>query len=126
MPPLRSISSALLPPTGFGEPSSDESSLDGPDTSSPTEAYATRQQVKTIRRCDGTYDFRPLTAAAAIGSKDKEESPSATNFGMLGFGHNELHGKILPCHRVTEDGLVRIGAQTVCIQFSFQTMLLWS
>lgn len=31
----------------------------------------------------------------------------------LGFGANEMDGKILPCHRVKEDGLVRITNETV-------------
>jgi M-phase inducer tyrosine phosphatase len=33
--------------------------------------------------------------------------------GMLGFGENEKDGKLLPCHRVKEDGLVRITPETV-------------
>lgn len=33
--------------------------------------------------------------------------------GLLGFGANEKEGKILPCHRVKEDGLVRINNNTV-------------
>jgi M-phase inducer tyrosine phosphatase len=114
LPPVRRAFSALLPPTGFGELSSDESSLDGPDMSSPAQAYAQRQQVKTIRRCDGTDDFRPLTGATAMVKRDKE-SPLSASPGMPGFGDNESHGKILPCHRVTEDGLMRINVQTVCL-----------
>jgi M-phase inducer tyrosine phosphatase len=80
--------------------------------SSPAQAYAKRQQVKTIRRCDGTEDFRPLTGATAMVMKN---SPSSRFMavGMPGFGDNEAHGKILPCHRVTEDGLMRISCQTV-------------
>lgn len=35
--------------------------------------------------------------------------------GLLGFGANEMEGKILPCHRVKEDGLVRISRETVSI-----------
>ena len=33
--------------------------------------------------------------------------------GLGGFGDNEAHGKILPCHRVREDGLMRINPTTV-------------
>jgi len=112
LPPVRRAFSALIPPTAFTEQSSDESSFDGPDMSSPAQAYAKRQQVKTIRRCDGTDDFRPLTGATAM---VMQESPSSKNMGagMPGFGDNEAHGKILQCHRVTEDGLMRINAQTV-------------
>lgn len=113
-PPARRAFSALLPPSIFAEQSSDESSFDGPDMSSPAQAYSKRQQVKTIRRCDGTEDFRPLTGATAM---VMNESPSAKflGSGLPGFGDNEAHGKILPCHRVTEDGLMRINSQTVLI-----------
>jgi len=99
------------------EPSSDESSFDGPDISSPAQAYAKRQSCKTIRRCDGTEDFRPLTGASAMVNRDNLESPSAKFMaaGLPGFGDNETHGKILPCHRVKEDGLMRINSQTVSI-----------
>ncbi|KII88974.1 hypothetical protein PLICRDRAFT_108846 [Plicaturopsis crispa FD-325 SS-3] len=113
MPPTRRAFSAMLPPTGFHhEPSSDESSFDGPDMSSPAQAYAKRQQVKTIRRCDGTDDFRPLTGATAMTMKDSPGSKSVSK-GLPGFGDNEAHGKILPCHRVREDGLMRINSQTL-------------
>ncbi|TFY74380.1 hypothetical protein EWM64_g9629, partial [Hericium alpestre] len=37
----------------------------------------------------------------------------AQNTGLGGFGDNEAHGKILPCHRVREDGLMRINSQTL-------------
>ena len=111
-PPVRRAFSALIPSSGFLESYSDESSFDGPVMSSPAQAYAKRQQIKTIRRCDGTDDFRPLTGATAMVMK---ESPSARFMaaGMPGFGDNEAHGKILPCHRVTEDGLMRISCRTV-------------
>lgn len=114
LPPPRRAFSAMLIPSG-PEASSDEGSFDGPDMSSPAQAYSKRQSVKTIRRCDGTDDFRPLTGATAMVSRDKEESPSAKflSAGMPGFGDNEAHGKVLPCHRVREDGLMRIKPQTV-------------
>lgn len=111
-PPVRRAFSALIPSSGVLESYSDESSFDGPDMSSPAQAYARRQQIKTIRRCDGTDDFRPLTGATAMVMK---ESPSARFMaaGLPGFGDNEAHGKILPCHRVTEDGLMRVSCHTV-------------
>jgi len=82
---------------GLSDSYPEESSFDQ-DTSSPVQAYAKRQQVKTIRRCDGTDDFRPQTGAVASRSKEKGESPRGPGFG--GLGDNEVHGKILPCHRV--------------------------
>ncbi|CAA7265410.1 unnamed protein product [Cyclocybe aegerita] len=109
--PVRRAFSAFLPPSIYTE-QEDEESFEGPDMSSPAQAYSKRQQVKTIRRCDGTEDFRPLTGATAMISK---ESPSAKFMapGLPGFGDNEAHGKILPCHRVSEDGLMRIKSETL-------------
>lgn len=121
-PPVRRAFSALIAPSQLMEPSEDESSFDGPDMSSPAQAYSKRQQVKTIRRCDSTEDFRPLTGATAMVMK---ESPSSRYLaaGMPGFGDNEAHGKILPCHRVTEDGLMRITSETVCTMFCLNLCL---
>jgi M-phase inducer tyrosine phosphatase len=67
-------------------------------------------------------DFRPLTGATAMVLK---ESPSAKFMaaGLPGFGDNEAHGKILPCHRATEDGLMRIKSQTVCT--SYRIVVKW-
>ena len=109
--PVRRAFSALLPPMHV-EPEEDESSFDSQDMSSPAQAYSRRQQAKTIRRCDGTEDFRPITGATAMMEK---ESPSSKHMspGLPGFGDNEAHGKILPCRKVTEDGLMRINGQTV-------------
>ena len=108
--------------------------------SSPAQAYAKRQQVKTIRRCDGTDDFRPLTGATALMKRDTEiittrglrrseerddraktvadrdtpRSKYLTGGGTLGgFGDNEASGKVLPCFRVPQDGLMRITPLTV-------------
>ncbi|KAH0827020.1 hypothetical protein J3R83DRAFT_4689 [Lanmaoa asiatica] len=105
----RRVVSAMLPPTGVDM--SDES-FDGPDMSSPAQAYMKRQQTKTIRRRDGTEDFRPLTGASPTVNREVSESPSA-KFMLAGFGDNESLGKILPCHRVREDGLLRIAPMTL-------------
>ncbi|KAL0580245.1 m-phase inducer phosphatase [Marasmius crinis-equi] len=112
MPPARRAFSAMLTPACLDDQYEDESSFCSNDMSSPAQAYAKRQQMKTIRRCDGTDDFRPLTGATALTLKD---SPSSKFMGpgMPGFGDNEAHGKALPCHRVSEDGLMRITPQTV-------------
>ncbi len=131
LPPARRAFSAMIPPSALVD-FSDES-FDGLDGSSPAQAYAQRQQVKTIRRCDGTDDFRPLTGATAM---VMQESPSAKFMcsGMPGFGDNELMGKILPCHRVSEDGLMRITVDTVSISvliictqanFPLSSMIYW-
>ncbi|KIY51022.1 hypothetical protein FISHEDRAFT_37680 [Fistulina hepatica ATCC 64428] len=111
LPAPRRAFSALIPSTSLNNPSSDES-FDSMDSSSPAQAYAKRQKVKTIRRCDGTEDFRPLTGASAM---VKMESPITKMLspGMPGFGDNEMAGKILPCKRVSDDGLMRISVQTL-------------
>lgn len=132
-PPVRRAFSALLPPSIYTQPDLEdtepESSFDGADMSSPAQAYAKRQHVKTIRRCDGTEDFRPLTGiVSSMGMASQpnvRESPSAKFMapGLGGFGDNEAHGKILPCHRVREDGLMRISVKTVRCSCSSFTLV---
>ena len=126
LPPPRRAFSAMLPQLGPKTHSSGESPIDRGDDSSPAVAYAKRQQIRTIRRRDGTDDFRSLKGATAMVARDKE-SPRVrmipqlgTGFG--GFGDNEAHGKILPCHRVREDGLMRISCKTVS---GFSLMTAW-
>ena len=104
----RRVVSAMLPPNG--PDMSDD--FDGPDMSSPAQAYIKRHQTKTLRRRDGTEDFRPLTGASPVVNKAVSESPSA-KFMLAGFGDNESLGKLLPCYRVREDGLMRVSPKTV-------------
>ncbi|KAH9932157.1 hypothetical protein B0H21DRAFT_699739 [Amylocystis lapponica] len=141
MPPVRRAFSAMLPPNTLEQSMSSEDASfgDDADMSSPAQAYAHRQQVKTIRRCDGTDDFRPLTGATALVRRDSDvlgrglrrtedredrgrerverDTPRSkylgTDSGLGGFGDNEALGKILPCHRVREDGLMRITCKTL-------------
>ena len=112
--PVRRAFSALLPPSAFTMDSEGDSSFDAeePDMSSPAQAYHKRQQGKTIRRRDGTEDFRPLTGASTASMRPSPSSRIRSP-GLPGFGDNEAHGKILPCHRVSEDGLMRITPRTV-------------
>ena len=141
LPPVRRASSAAYPKTSNTEDKANEtgSSLDSEfnDASSPAMAYAKRQQVKTIRRCDGTDDFRSMTGASAMLKRDNEVRPSRKSDegvrlerdtprskylnamgsrALGGFGDSEASGKILPCHRVKSDGLMRITWDTVCIR----------
>lgn len=117
--PVRRAFSALLPPSFVTEQFSEESSFDGPDQSSPAQAYAKRQQVRTIRRCDGSESLRSVSGASAMVVRESPSrlmgSPLSKYMapGLGGFGDNEAHGKILPCHKVTEDGLMRIKPETV-------------
>ena len=54
-----------------GIPSEDDNHSEGPDMSSPAaQAYAKRQSMRTLRRRDGTEDFRPLTGASMLKERD--------------------------------------------------------
>ncbi len=118
-PPVRRAFSALLPPSFNTEPFPDELSVDGSDMSSPAQAYSKRQQVRTLRRCDGSESLRSVSGASAMVTRESPGrlmgSPLSRSMapGLGGFGDNEAHGKILPCHKVTEDGLMRIKPETV-------------
>lgn len=54
----------------------------------------------------------PMAAVDGMMSPVRKKKGSPYN-GMPGFGDNEMDGKILPCHKVKEDGLVRITSDTV-------------
>lgn len=117
LPPPRRAFSAMLPEHKLGAHPSGDSPFKHDKECSPALAYAQRHKVRTIRRRDGTDDFRSLTGATAMVVRDKE-SPRARmvpqwGVGLGGFGDNEAFGKILPCHRVREDGLMRIDCKTV-------------
>lgn len=117
LPPPRRAFSAMLPEHRLGARPSGESPSGRNEECSPALAYAQRHKVRTIRRRDGTDDFRSLTGATAMVVRD-QESPRARmvpqwGVGLSGFGDNEAFGKILPCHRVREDGLMRINCKTV-------------
>ncbi|KAI0288394.1 hypothetical protein B0F90DRAFT_1812776 [Multifurca ochricompacta] len=119
LPPQRRAFSAMMPLPEHGARLSGDSSFECGGGSSPDPPYAKRQQVRTIRRRDGTDDFRSLTSATAMVKRDKESPRTRMipewGIGLGGFGDNEAHGKILPCHRVREDGLMRINCDTVRI-----------
>jgi M-phase inducer tyrosine phosphatase len=120
MPLARRAFSAMLPSNALiiADASIDEnSSFESPDLSSPAQTYTRRQQTKTLRRCDGSDNLRPASHDTPAkpnspGQAFNENSPSA-RWLMPGFGDNEAHGKILPCHRVKEDGLMRVTSKTV-------------
>jgi M-phase inducer tyrosine phosphatase len=118
--PVRRAFSALLPPSLAPDQFCEDSSFDGPDQSSPAQAYAKRQQGKTLRRRDGSESLRSITHPSPMGARESPgrlmSSPMSKYSapGLGGFGDNEAHGKILPCHKVTEDGLMRIKPETVC------------
>ncbi len=139
--PARRAFSAMLPPASLMDLSMEsEVSMEGPDMSSPAQAYAKRQQFKTLRRCDGTEDFRSMgvrrdagdlraarKADEKVEKREKEgegegerkvlgdrNTPRSKYLTGLGrFVDNEALGKVLPCHRVKDDGLMRIRFETV-------------
>lgn len=121
MPPARRAFSAMMPANMLNmpdSPSDDSCSFELPDMSSPAQDYTKRQQSKTLRRCDGSDNLRPMlreTPAKEFSPKQafNENSPNTARWLVPGFGDNESYGKILPCHRVKEDGLMRVTARTV-------------
>lgn len=134
LPPVRRAFSAMIPPSinameSFSSEGENSMDRDGPDMSSPAQAYAKRLQGKTVRRRDGTDDFRSIGATATLmrdgarrerepvrpAERDTPRSKYLNGAGskLGGFGDNEAHGKILPCHRVREDGLMRITCRTL-------------
>jgi M-phase inducer tyrosine phosphatase len=82
--------------------------------------YARRTGSRFVPRVDGSPGFKPCRSSLPVAA-DGMASPcgkgkKAISFGrrgIPGFGDNEMDGKILPCHKVTEDGLVRITSETV-------------
>ena len=128
--PTRRAFSAMLPPNTLDIPSSpvDEESFDSIEAS-PAQAYMKRQQNKTLRRCDGSDNLRPNPAARLTPSKQTESphglsEPSPRSRWLApGFGDNEAHGKVLPCHRVKEDGLMRVNQHTVRTLLSHSPVL---
>ncbi|KAK4686068.1 M-phase inducer tyrosine phosphatase, partial [Tremellales sp. Uapishka_1] len=103
------------------EAEEDESEFDNSPSMASTHAeYARRHGKRVIPRIDGSPGFRPMRQSiAATGegvaspvSKGKKVSPYGPG-GLPGFGDNEMDGKILPCHKVKEDGLVRITSDTL-------------
>jgi M-phase inducer tyrosine phosphatase len=106
----------MIPPATVVEPSSDDFS--DVQSSSPAAAYAKRHHARMIRRCDGSDDLRPLHGAGSLGKRDREGlrgemAKGCSPKSLAGFGVKEVEKKILPCHRVSEDGLVRITCNTV-------------
>ncbi|KAG8684065.1 cell division cycle- protein, partial [Ceratobasidium sp. 395] len=101
-------SSALVMgrPVGMDNLGSDDSQdFDG----SPARAYATRKAAPALRR-----DLLPSRTGKVEpkGTAPNHSSPLA-RLGLPGFGDNEADGKVLPCYKVREDGLMRINCDTL-------------
>jgi M-phase inducer tyrosine phosphatase len=120
----------MLPPNTLNipdSPSDDSYSFELPDMSSPAQAYTKRQQSKTLRRCDGSDNLRPMLRETPVKEYSprlvlNENSPNTARWMMPRFGDNEAHGKILPYHRVKEDGLMRVTTKTVSLFIQYLNM----
>ena len=115
-----SVCDQPMTPEGEEEESEYEES---PSMAGATHAeYARRHGTKYVPRVDGSPGFKPMRCSiAATGegvtspvANRKKVSPYGPG-GLPGFGDNEMDGKILPCHKVKEDGLVRITSDTVSV-----------
>ena len=101
----------------------DDSEYDASPSANGTHAeYARRHGNKYGPRVDGSPRFRPVRSSIAASGEGLANPMNSLNKpspygpgGMPGFGDNEMDGKVLPCHKVTEDGLVRITADTVSL-----------
>lgn len=87
---------------------------------SPSVEYARRTGSRVVPRVDGSPGFKPMRSSLAVpmeacaspSGKGKKASAYGSG-GLPNFGDNEMDGKILPCHKVKEDGLVRVAPSTV-------------
>ena len=100
------------------EMSEDESEFENsPSMNGAHAEYARRYGNRVVPRADGSPNFKPMRSSFAANSQGvpcppKKQSPYGPG-GLPGFGDNEMDGKILPCHKVKEDGLVRITPDTL-------------
>lgn len=109
-PPRRAFSALMAPAPVFGgDMSSDDTSADF--DSSPAGAYVRRQEARLVRKVDGTADFRPIHGAGALDDLDRQQVKDQS--ALPQFGDTEAMGKILPCHCVKQDGLMRITPDTL-------------
>ena len=81
--------------------------------SSPAGAYARRQDNRVVRKADGSAGFRPLHGAGALDQLARDQVKGKVS-AIPQFGDIESNGKLLPCERVKDDGLMRITPETLC------------
>jgi M-phase inducer tyrosine phosphatase len=115
--PMRRAYSVCDQPKMMSTPGgADEDESEFEDSPSVHGEYAKRHGQKYVPRVDGSPGFKPARssyAAPAASPSGKGKKASPLGAGLPGFGDNEMTGKILPCHKVKEDGLVRITSETV-------------
>lgn len=80
-----------------------QSRLSGGASAGASASGSPQKSTKVVPPCrpSSHHNERPL------------EKASSMPCGLPGFGDNEVDRKILPCHKVKEDGLVRITAETM-------------
>lgn len=110
-------------PGGGETEGEDESEFENSPSMSIHAEYARRNGQKFVPRVDGSPNFKPVRSSFAVPTvncksptSSKSKSTKAGPYGpggLPGFGDNEMDGKILPCHKVKEDGLVRITPETL-------------
>ncbi|WWC68646.1 uncharacterized protein I206_102577 [Kwoniella pini CBS 10737] len=101
----------------------DESEYEASPSMAGTQAeYIRRYGPRAVPKVDGSPGFKSVRASIATSgqgitspaaSKGKQKISPYGPGGLPGFGDNEMDGKILPCHKVKEDGLVRITPDTL-------------
>lgn len=99
----------------------EESEFEGsPSVVAAQAEYARRHGHTLVPRIDGSPAFKPMRSTivgtpceGVISPGNKKRASPFGQPGLPGFGQDELEGKILPCHNVKDDGLVRINADTL-------------
>ncbi|WVR03824.1 hypothetical protein IAU60_000820 [Kwoniella sp. DSM 27419] len=101
----------------------DESEYQASPSMAGTQAeYMRRHGSRGLSQVDGSPGFKPVrssiaetgqSVASPVSGKGKQKASPYGAGGLPGFGDNEMDGKILPCHKVKEDGLVRITPDTL-------------
>ncbi|KAL1411333.1 m-phase inducer phosphatase [Vanrija albida] len=95
--------------------SESESEFEASPSVNPTAAEYQRRHGSrpVLPRIDGSPGFKTAkSSSSSTAPPPPLKSPYGPG-GLPGFGDNEVDGKVLPCHKVKEDGLVRITPQTM-------------
>ena len=116
--PRRAVSAFIQP--GFGVPSGMKQSrlkmmaALGHDDIGESEAdfHSPSMKGKVGRMAKGA-SFGGTSDMKRAGAKLSPAPTPGRSPGLPRFGDNEMDGKILPCQRVKDDGLMRITPQTV-------------
>ncbi|KAJ9125574.1 hypothetical protein QFC22_000536 [Naganishia vaughanmartiniae] len=69
--------------------------------------------LSTIETSSNSALHPKIHGGGRLAAADGTAAANPASPFALGFGANEMDGKILPCHRVKEDGLVRITHETL-------------